>query len=195
DRNDVYIGGNMFVYFDPEQRKKHNFCGPDFFVVKGAAGKHWRDSWVLWEEDWLAPNFVVELASPSTAEFDLDGKKDIYEQKLKTPEYVIYDPATKTLSGWRLLGGRYVAIPLDAKGRLWSRELGLWLGIAEHSVLRRASKAKFLRFFDRDGSLLPTEKEAEAQRADTAEEQLDVEKRRADAAEAEIARLRALWEK
>ncbi|MCP4699877.1 MAG: Uma2 family endonuclease, partial [Gammaproteobacteria bacterium] len=133
------------------------------------------------------------------------------------------DPATKALSGWRLLGGRYVAIPLDAKGRLWSRELGLWLGIAGHSVPRRTSKAKFPRLFDRDGSLLPTEKEAEAQRADAAEEQLeaekqekeaeaqraeaeaqrakaaeeqlDVEKRRADAAEAEIARLRALWEK
>ncbi|MCP4702157.1 MAG: Uma2 family endonuclease, partial [Gammaproteobacteria bacterium] len=37
DRSDVYIGGNMFVYFDPEQRKNHDFCGPDFFVVKGAA--------------------------------------------------------------------------------------------------------------------------------------------------------------
>ncbi|MCP4698501.1 MAG: Uma2 family endonuclease, partial [Gammaproteobacteria bacterium] len=109
DRSDVYIGGNMFVYFDPKQHKKYNFCGPDFFVVKGAAGKHRRDSWVVWEENRRAPNFVVELASPSTAEFDLDGKKDIYEQKLKTPEYVIYDPATKTLSGWRLLGGRYVA--------------------------------------------------------------------------------------
>ncbi|MCP4698156.1 MAG: Uma2 family endonuclease, partial [Gammaproteobacteria bacterium] len=39
------------------------------------------------------------------------------------------------------------------------------------------------------------EKEAEARRAKAAEKQLDVEKRRADAAEAEIARLRALWEK
>ena len=66
-RRDFYVGGNMFIYFDPDQVKKRNFRGPDFFVVKGVAdASRWREAWVLWEEDGLAPNFVIELTSAST---------------------------------------------------------------------------------------------------------------------------------
>ncbi len=36
DRHDLYAAARMFVYFDPDQVKTHNFRGPDFFVVKGA---------------------------------------------------------------------------------------------------------------------------------------------------------------
>ena len=36
DRPDIYVAGNMFVYFDPDQVKTHNFRGPDVFVVKQA---------------------------------------------------------------------------------------------------------------------------------------------------------------
>ena len=55
ERSDVYIGGNMFVYFDPDQVKKRNFRGPDFFVVKGVTSRAARKSWVIWEENGLAP--------------------------------------------------------------------------------------------------------------------------------------------
>ena len=33
DRNDFYVGGNMFIYFSEEQAAKKNFRGPDFFFA------------------------------------------------------------------------------------------------------------------------------------------------------------------
>ena len=32
-RPDWYIGGNMFVYFSPDQTKRYDFKGPDVFVA------------------------------------------------------------------------------------------------------------------------------------------------------------------
>ena len=33
DRDDFYVGGNMFVYFSADQARSRDFRGPDFFVV------------------------------------------------------------------------------------------------------------------------------------------------------------------
>lgn len=116
NRTDVYVAGNMFLYFDPKQTKTRHFRGPDFFVVNGVKDNSPRKSWVIWEEDGLAPNFVIELASPTTVNFDLTDKKDIYEQILKTPEYIVYNPETEELRGWRLIEGHYVAIKPNEAG-------------------------------------------------------------------------------
>jgi Uma2 family endonuclease len=163
ERRDVYIGGNMFVYFDPNQVKTRNFRGPDLFVVKGVKDNRPRKSWVVWEEGGLTPNFVIELASESTVNFDLTGKKEIYEQMLKTPEYIVYDPDTQVLYGWRLRDGRYEPIKPDEQGRVWCQEIGLWLGVAEHHLLKHDTPVKVLRFFDDQDQLIPTEAEAEAE--------------------------------
>lgn len=178
NRRDIYIGGNMFIYFDPDQVKTRNFRGPDFFVIKGVKDNSPRKSWVVWEEDGLTPNFVIELASESTVNFDLSRKKDIYEQMLQTPEYVVYDPDSEQLYGWRLVGGRYEPIELNDQGRLWSETLGLQLGVADYRFIEHTPPVKALRFFDDHGHLIPTEAEAEAAA------------RRA--AEAEVERLRRL---
>jgi Uma2 family endonuclease len=47
ERQDVYVGGNMFVYFSLEQMRRQDFRGPDFFVVLGVP-KRERKSWVVW---------------------------------------------------------------------------------------------------------------------------------------------------
>ena len=178
DRRDVYWGGNMFVYFDPNQVKTRNFRGPDFFVVKGVQDNSPRKSWVIWEEEGLAPDFVVELASPTTANFDVTGKLEIYEQILQTPEYIIYNPDTEVLQGWRLIAGRYEPIEPNEAGWLWCSELGLWLGVVDHQFLKYPAPVKVLRFFSENGQLIPTVEEAEAEARRTAE--------------AEVARLKAL---
>jgi Uma2 family endonuclease len=212
DRSDRYVAGNMFVYFDPDQVKTRNFRGPDFFVVKGVQSTHFRKSWVVWEENGLTPDYVIELASESTKAFDLAGKKAIYEQQLKTPEYVVFDPTTETLRGWRLNAqGQYGELSLDPRGWLWSEQLQLWLGVEPYAFTRNET-LNTLRFFDTAGQRLPTESEAqaqraaletqrataeaqrataEAQRAEAEAQRADGEARRAKAAEAEIARLRA----
>ena len=213
DRTDIYIGGNMFVYFDPDQDKTRNFRGPDFFVVKGVTDNSPRKSWVVWEEAGLAPDFVIELASPSTLNFDVTGKKEVYEQILATPEYIVYNPATEELWGWRLSAGRYLPIEPNEQGWLWCDELGLWLGVVDHKFVEQTSPVKVLRFFDETGRLLPTPAEAEAETrrraehiaetaearakaaehmAETIEARAKVAEQRAETAEAEIARLKAL---
>jgi len=63
-----YVGGNMFVYFSPNQVKDEDFKGPDVFVVLGCSN-HERKSWVVWEEK-KSPNVVIELLSKTTAKTD-----------------------------------------------------------------------------------------------------------------------------
>jgi len=183
DRSDIYIGGNMFVYFDPDQDKRRNFRGPDFFVVKGVKDINHRNAWVIWEEEGLAPCFVIELASATTVDFDLTGKKNIYEQELQTPEYVVYNPLTEELRAWRLAGGRYVRIAPNHLEQIWSEELGLWFGVTEHQFARRAEPVKVLRFFDKAGRLLPTEAEAETRRAEQEARRAEQESAERQAAE------------
>ncbi|MFM7441321.1 MAG: Uma2 family endonuclease, partial [Snowella sp.] len=48
-REDGYVGGNMFIYFSQAQLKNQDFKGPDFFAVTGVSKKE-RKSWVVWEE-------------------------------------------------------------------------------------------------------------------------------------------------
>jgi len=198
DRSDIYISGDTAVRYDPEQKKNRNFRGPDFYVIKNVS-KRFRESWVTWEENSVTPNFVLELASRTTVHVDFGTKKNIYEQILKTPEYVIYNPMTEKLSGWRLTSGYYKPIKPNENGWLWSEELGLWLGIVEHNFLRAPGLLKTPRFFDKSGQLLLTGKEAEARqkeiearRADCAEKRAEAETKARRQAEAEIARLQAL---
>jgi Uma2 family endonuclease len=177
DRTDVYISGNTAVRFDPARHKNRHVRGPDFYVIKNVP-KGFRESWVTWEENGLTPDLIVELASKTTAHVDLHEKKEVYEQKLKTAEYVIYNPQTDQLQGWRLTNKRYQPIKPNQDGWLWLKEVDLWIGVVEHQFPRARGTLKTPRFFDQNGQLLPTAKEAEAQA------------RRA--AEAEIARLKAL---
>src|SRR5689334_13839365 len=61
-RPDVYIAGNMFLYYAEGFPKK--CVAPDVFVVKGVQ-KRYRGSYKLWEEG-EAPVFVIEVTSEST---------------------------------------------------------------------------------------------------------------------------------
>jgi len=181
---DFFAGGDMFVYYSVEQaqsvREKHPyFRGPDVFFVADVDGRCDRKAWVVWKEKGRYPDLIVELLSPSTARVDRTTKKALYEQTFRTPEYFLYDPETQALEGFRLLDGAYQPIKADRhpgrEGRLWSGQLGLWLGRWQG---RRANlDSTWLRLYESDGRLIPTPEEAERQRA--------------DAAEAELAQLRA----
>ena len=91
DRQDVFVGGNMFLYFSVVQAKKNDFRGPDVFVVQDTVRRD-RKAWVVWEEGGKLPDLIVELLSESTAAEDRGRKKRIYGQVLKIPEYILFDP-------------------------------------------------------------------------------------------------------
>jgi Uma2 family endonuclease len=183
DRPDVYVGANMFIYYNLEQVTTREFRAPDLFVVTGTT-KREHKSWVVWQEGGKGPNVVIELLSDSTRRTDMVVKKDIYATKLRVPEYFWFDPFTKVWAGFMLHGGRYEPIEPDEHGGLPSRELDLtlvkWPGVVE------GIETEWLRWARPDGSVLPTRGEVEREHAAAERGRADAERERAERAEQEL---------
>jgi Uma2 family endonuclease len=176
DRQDFFAGGNMFIYFNVEQARNRDFRGPDFFFVSGVNRLPVRKWWAVWDEGGRYPDLIIELLSETTAKMDRTTKKELYERTFRTPEYYCFDPETKRLEGWRLNAKlRYQPLKPNDKGWLWSEELDCWLGTGDGTYA--GVPGTWLRFFDKQGRLLPTKAELETARWQSAE--------------AEVARLKA----
>lgn len=166
DRQDFYVGGNMFVYFSLEQVRNKDFRGPDVFVVLGVP-KGERKSWVVWEEG-KGLDVVIELLSESTALQDKNEKKQIYQDLLRVPEYFWFDPFNpEDLAGFALRSGIYEPLAPDPQGRFVSQRLGLalvrWQGVYNDV------EATWLRWATLDGVLLLTSQEQAIQAEQRAE--------------------------
>ncbi len=165
----VYVSGNLLVYYLRGDKRKH--LAPDVFVVRGVP-KHNRLYYLMWEEG-KGPDVVIELTSKTTRKEDVTKKFELYQDVLQVPEYFLFDPFEEYLKppqqGWRLLGGKYVAIEPVTR-RLPSEVLGLHLE-------RNATQ---LRLFDpATGQWLPTPREwrfqAELERERMARKTLELE--------------------
>jgi Uma2 family endonuclease len=139
---DVYIAGNMFLYYAEGFPKK--CVAPGVFVVKGVP-KGNRRSYKLWIEG-ATPVFVIEVTSESTCTEDTGRKKDIY-QMLGVEEYFLHDPLgdylEPRLQGYRLVQGRYRPAEPERDGSLLSKTLGLILR-SEDSEMTASSKLRLL---------------------------------------------------
>lgn len=153
ERNDYFAAANLTIYYSPNQKKSEYFRGPDFFVVLGTERRLDRKSWVVWGEGGKYPDVIVEILSPSTAKVDRGQKKQIYQDIFRTPDYFWFDPETLEFQGFRLMEGQYQAIEPTDRGWLWSDRLGLFLGIYQQQ----------LRYFNREGELIPTPAEVAKQ--------------------------------
>ena len=186
-RPDVFVAGDLLVYYRMNDNTTR--VAPDVFVVFGASGKHLRDSWIVWRER-AAPDFVLEVASPSTWQRDATEKRDIYAA-MGVPEYWRFDPTgdffTPELVGERLIDGEYHAMSLerDGDGMLWGRSAVLGLDICVLPGLE-------LRLYDPGTQQwLLTHRESEEARL-TAEAELRESETARLALEAENERLREL---
>ena len=205
-RQDFYMGGNMFVYYSPEQaheilaeeadpaRPRRAFRGPDLFVVLDVDGSFRRQKWVVWDEGGRYPDVIFEFLSPSTRRIDQTTKKTLYEQTFKTREYYWYDPFDpREFQGWRLDSDNgYQAMTPDARGWIWSPALQLWIGRWEGTY--RRDQTTWLRFYDPEDRLVMTSgeiAEIALQQAEMTKQWAEAAEQRAAAAEAELARLRA----
>ena len=148
DRQDFFAAGNLTIYYSPHQKKSEKFRGPDFFVVLGTERKP-RKSWVVWEEEGKYPNIIIEILSPKTAKSDRGLKKQIYQDTFRTADYFWFDPDTLEFQGFQLIQGQYQELQPNQEGRLWSQQLGLYLGI--HNAQ--------LRFYGDEGELVLTPEE------------------------------------
>jgi Uma2 family endonuclease len=161
NRPDVYVSGNLFVYY--EQGNPESVVAPDVFVVFGVDNKE-RRSYKTWEEQDKTPDFVLEITSKSTRSKDQGAKKGIYAF-LGVREYFQYDPTgdylTPQLQGLRLLEGNYFPIAsntlADGTFSLTSEVLGLDLRL----------DGRKLRFYDSvtGRKLLTHEEEVTARQA------------------------------
>jgi Uma2 family endonuclease len=78
----------------------------------------------LIKEDGLhgAPDIVIEILSPSTAKYDWEDKKDVYEQ-YGVKEYWIVDPEDRSVTGYSLTNATFTLI-LESIGKIESQLLG-----------------------------------------------------------------------
>ncbi len=105
-----------------------------------------------------------ELSVRSTPPY---GKLHFYEQILKVPTYVTFDPYEPSLEVRCLQNGRYFIQEMTAEGRVWISELNLFLGIWTGERLKQTTH--WLRWWDESGNLLlwsAEQMEQERQRAE-----------------------------
>ncbi len=120
------------------------------------------------------------------------GKRYFYEQILKVPTYVIFDPADGNLEVHQLQTDRYQLTPPNVEGRVWIPELDLFLGV--WSGEREGTHAHWLRWWDLQGNLLlwgSEQADLERLRADQERIRAEAETERANQAEQERDRLAA----
>ena len=179
-RPNVYVSGCDYVHY--KRGDKTTQLSPDAYVVFDVPKDKVRENFKVFEEGGNIPAIVFEFTSKKTKKADEGEKFATYEQILKIPEYILFDPRPfkrprVRLRGFRLnTAGSYEALPLNADGRMYSEQLDLYL----------EEQGQNLRLFDaKTGEYLRTPQESEAQRK-TAEAQRKTAESRAD----EEARLR-----
>lgn len=144
-----------------------------------------RLSYVIWQEG-VSPFVAVELLSPGTEKEDfgettsLPGKPptkwEVYEKILRIPYYIIFDRYTDQLRTFRFNAGCYEPLSL-LDNRLWIPELKS--GIGSWQGTYRGIQRIWLRWYDESGQWIKTD-----------EERASTERRRAEAAEAELSALK-----
>ena len=124
-----HVGGNLLVYYDPTDGRRH--LAPDVFAALDA-GPAFRHSWKTWVEGKF-PEVVFEVASPSTQSRDIGEKVRLYAE-LGAREYYIFDPAGRldpAFRGYRMRMGRPSRLPNPTGLSIASPLLGLELRVVE----------------------------------------------------------------
>ena len=194
-REDVMVGGDVFIYY--VEGNPRVTVAPDCFVVMGVSEESFlrNDTYLLWEVG-KAPDFVLEIGSPSTWRNDLGSKRDLYA-RLGVGEYWMFDPSGGdhygfALRGETLVDGEYRLLEMreEADGGVWGHSPTLNLEFHwEDGSLRLYDPAA--------GRWLQTSRELEAaresaeSRAVTAEAARELAETRAEAAEARLAEMEA----
>ena len=103
---DVFRSSNTFICYD--QTNLNVRVSPDFYVAFGvdSLAIKQRKIYLPWEVG-KPPDFVLEVASESTAQQDMIAKRQIYAQ-IGIPEYWRFDPTGGDYYGQPLAGDRLV---------------------------------------------------------------------------------------
>ena len=115
-RGNVFVSAGGFVFYNPSNGNDR--IAPDCYIALDVAPDYVYQfpNFFIWEVG-KPPDFVLEVASPSTAANDLGRKRDLYAQ-LGISEYWRIDPTGgelygAPLTGERLVDGEYVEFPIQ----------------------------------------------------------------------------------
>ena len=134
---DVRVNGNTFLYY--VEGNPQISVSPDCYVATGLSPEQQENinrnnTYRLWEVG-KPPDFVMEVASYSTKNADLVGKRVLYAS-LGISEYWRYDHSGgdhygDPLVGERLVDGEYQRIQMreDEDGRIWAHSDALNLDL------------------------------------------------------------------
>ena len=121
----VFVDFNTFVYYDRSDRNRR--VSPDLYVALGVdtVSIRERHGYLIWEVG-KPPDFVLEIASESTARYDCTGKRDLYAS-IGVGEYWRYDSTGgdfygTPLVGEQLVNGEYRPFEVHtiADGKIWA---------------------------------------------------------------------------
>ena len=121
----VFVDFNTFVYYDRTNRNRR--VSPDLYVALGVDTDAIRErhGYLIWEVG-KPPDFVLEIASESTANYDGAGKRELYAN-IGIGEYWRYDSTGGDFYGFPLLGERLVNgeyqpfdVHTNEDGDIWS---------------------------------------------------------------------------
>lgn len=187
-REDVAVSGDNFIYYQ-EGNPRANVAPDCFVLIGGNVDSLWaNNTYLVWEVG-KAPDFVMEIGSPSTWRQDMGPKRELYAS-LGVWEYWRFDPSGgdhygESLVGETLVDGEYRELEMvrGADGSVWAHSPVLNLEL--HWQEGR------LRFYDPvGGRWLENMEETEA-RAESAEAERERERAARESAEARNAELEA----
>ena len=144
----------MGVYYDPKQPA----IVPDGFLSLGVQrrkSERGRLSYVLWEEQDILPQLVLEVVSRTYGQ-EYEGKLLKYAQ-LGVTYYVVYNPVYwvrdkhDSLEIYRLVDSKYVRQQGDW---IWLPEIGLGIGQEQGSF--EGWNQEWLYWYDREGNRFPS---------------------------------------
>ena len=200
-REDVAVSGDNFIYF--KEGDLNARVAPDCFALFGGnVDSLWANNRYLMWEVGKAPDFVLEIGSPSTWRNDLREKRDLYAD-LGVVEYWMFDPSGGehygfALRGERLVNGEYRELEMvsgtDGSLSGYSAVLNLELHWGEGRLrFYDPVGARWLENIEETGVRAESAEvraESAEVRAESAEARAAAEHARADALEAELRRLR-----
>ena len=150
------VSGPTFILYDINDPNAR--IAPDCYVVFDVDAKAivGHNSYRVWQ--WgKPPDFVLEVASDSTALRDINEKREIYA-RIGAREYWRFDPSGglhygDALAGDRLVGGAYepYEVRVDEDGNLWGHSDALnldfyWRG--ERFWVRDSATGEWLNFLE-----------------------------------------------
>ena len=165
-RSDALVSGDVFIYYRDEYDLPRAMA-PDLLAIFGPDLARYRDRYGLsLREIGKAPDFVMEVASPSTYRADLGYKRDAYHW-MGAGELWLCDPDGGQHYGqqmaWEQRGddGEYHPMPVHTTddGIVWAHSPALGLDVC--------LEGDRLRFYDPEaGEYLRSLSESEAERLD-----------------------------